>query len=529
VNQPDTAQMMLAIPAQPTAQPAARSAVVDLTHPITVLPVRPADNTETVRFERTPGPAPVKADDPGRRALSQLACITAGAVMAVLGVLRLDWPGLWGDELATWGMSTVRWPEIWGQLSTFDVVIGPYYALIHAWTDLVGLSDMTLRIPSVIAMTGAAMVVAAVGNRLAGPRVGIVAGVLFAVLPTSSRFAQEARPYALATFMAALATLLLLRALDRPGAFRLAGYVLAIAALGLLHAVALAVLAAHLVTVLALARRSLLWWLPAAIAGAVPGAALLWLGYQQKAQISWLPLATPNRLVDYPGELIGVPLVGGAIIAFALLAVSLRRPAVVYAAWALVPTALVYAAATVTPLWTTRYLLFTLPGWALLAATALSRAPFVRGALAIVAIAALGIPSQVALRQADGHSQDTRGAAAVIAARVQSGDGIIYGTKVDGRVGRDLMAHYLPPAGRPKDLLVVRPPRTGGQTFASECPKPETCLGRAGRIWLFRVGTWKNPLDGLDDGRDKALSTYQVAQVWHPTKLTVALLILRRG
>src|SRR6185312_2573237 len=57
-------------------------------------------------------------------------------------------------------------------------------------------------------------------SRLAGARAGLVAGLVFALVPSVSRFAQEVRFYALATLVATLATLLLLRALDRPSALR---------------------------------------------------------------------------------------------------------------------------------------------------------------------------------------------------------------------------------------------------------------------------------------------------------------------
>ena len=49
---------------------------------------------------------------------------------------------------------------------------------------------------------------------------GLAAGLVFALVPSVSRFAQEIRFYALAVLIATLATLLLLRALDRPSARR---------------------------------------------------------------------------------------------------------------------------------------------------------------------------------------------------------------------------------------------------------------------------------------------------------------------
>jgi mannosyltransferase len=62
-----------------------------------------------------------------------------------------------------------------------------------------------------------------------------------------SRFAQEVRFYALATLVATLATLLLLRALDRPSTLRWLAYAVSLALLGYVDVVALSVLAGHAV------------------------------------------------------------------------------------------------------------------------------------------------------------------------------------------------------------------------------------------------------------------------------------------
>jgi hypothetical protein len=68
---------------------------------------------------------------------------------------------------------------------------------------------------------------------------------LIALVPSVSRFAQEARFYAFAVLAATLATLLLLRALDRPSAPRWLAYTASLALLGYVDVVALSVLAGH--------------------------------------------------------------------------------------------------------------------------------------------------------------------------------------------------------------------------------------------------------------------------------------------
>ncbi|SCE90803.1 Dolichyl-phosphate-mannose-protein mannosyltransferase [Micromonospora matsumotoense] len=156
----------------------------------------------------------------------------------------------WRDELATWSAATRPVGDLFRLTRTIDASTGPYYLLLHAWTGLFGDSVVALRLPSVLAMAGAAGLTAVLGRRLFGAPAGLLAGLLFAVLPGTSRYAQEARPYALVTLFAVLATVLLVRALDRPGRLRGSFYAAAVAGLGLAHLLALSLLAAHAVVVL---------------------------------------------------------------------------------------------------------------------------------------------------------------------------------------------------------------------------------------------------------------------------------------
>ena len=98
-----------------------------------------------------------------------------------------------------------------------------YYLLLHFWMAAFGDSIDAMRTLSVLTMAGAAVCVALLGRRLAGARAGLISGLVFALVPSVSRFAQEVRFYAPAVLVATLATLLLVRALDQPSAAALAG------------------------------------------------------------------------------------------------------------------------------------------------------------------------------------------------------------------------------------------------------------------------------------------------------------------
>jgi mannosyltransferase len=129
-------------------------------------------------------------------------------------------------------------------------VLGIYYFGLHLWMAVFGDSATAMRLPSVFPMAAAAAVVALIGRRLGGGVAGLASGLIFAVIPSVSRYAQEARPYAFATFFAALATLMFLRAMERPRWSRWAIYAVVLAAAGTANLIAVCVAAGHLIIVL---------------------------------------------------------------------------------------------------------------------------------------------------------------------------------------------------------------------------------------------------------------------------------------
>lgn len=462
------------------------------------------------------------------RALTQLAWLGAALLTAVIGIFRADRPGLWADELATWGMTTVPWQSMWGLLRSTDMVNGPYYVFMRAWTQLLGSSDLSLRLPSVIAMTVTAALVAALGSRFGGPRAGLIAGLLFAVLPATSRYGQEARVYALVVCAATLATLLLARALDRPRFVRFLPYVLVVAVMGLFNVISLVLLVAHGLLVLAMRRRAFAGWLPSALVGGAPAVVLLVASMGQRGQVGWVAPSSITSLAAFPYQLFGATAIGGALLVLGALAVTYRHPAVVYTAWAVLPAAVLFVAGHYTSVWLPRYLLFTLPAWVLLAAVTLDRIPLVRGLLVVAAVALVGIPAQATLRAQAGHDQDTRGMATIIANNEQPGDGIVYGTDDPGGgwVGRDTVAHYLAAGSRPKDLMLTQAQRTNGKVLAVECPDATKCLPtKVSRVWVVRLGAVSDPLRNIGGTKETALrAQFQTSRTWHPAGLTLALL-----
>lgn len=451
--------------------------------------------------------------------------------MAVLGFLGASSPSLWADELATWALATAPLDDLLRVLKNTDASIGPYYLFMHGWIGVFGDSELAMRAPSILAMTGATALTVALGTRLAGRRVGVIAGLLFALVPAVSRYAHEARPYALAVFFAALATYLLVRVLDRPSPVGLVCYGLAVLLLGLAHFVALMLLAAHGLTVLSM-RRSLIWrWLAAsavAVAAIIP---LMYLGQRQRGQISWIPELAGLRLLQTPAVLTGSLLIGGMLLVLGFLAFSWRAPALVWTLWAVLPMIGLGLVSVAVPMWLPRYLLFTLPAWALLAATtvttvsAVSRLPILRGTAFLALVGVLVLYDQVQIRGVAGHAQDSRAIGMVLNQHARPSDAVMYGKFDEDFTPRLAVARYTDAAHRPNDVLAEAAAMAKGNFRAVECASAAQCARDPDRIWVIRPGNRSDVLAGIGKDRETLLKGgYLTAQTWNLAGFTMALL-----
>ncbi|MEU4568069.1 glycosyltransferase family 39 protein [Micromonospora sp. NPDC023956] len=474
----------------------------------------------------------------------------------------------WRDELATWSAATRPLPDLARLAATVDATVAPYYLFAHGWVALFGDSVTALRIPSALAITGAAGLTAVLGERLFGTRAGRLGGLLFAVLPSTSRYAQEARPYALATLLAVAATVLLVAALRRPGRGRWAAYAGVVTALGLAHLVALALLVAHAPAVPGRAFRHWLLALVPAVAVAVPLALLA--RRQQSRQLGWVDPARLGDLAGLPGSLTASAAVGGLLVGLALLGTARQaeqgradtaratdtaqrtghapvesdtaRPVVgggptgapVDRRWGWVmlvavaaPAALLFVAGLVTPVWVPRYLVFTTPFLCLPAGALLASVRPVP-ALAVVGLtAALGAPAQLDLRRTHDWPRsaqvDYRAAARVVAAGQRPGDGVVYGSR-DGFLFLDLGLAYHLGDERPRDVLAVLDPVRAGDLRAVECPRPARCLAGVDRVWLVVAGHRADPTAALPTAKREALDRFSPTDRWTVPGVTVVLL-----
>lgn len=203
----------------------------------------------------------------------------------LLRLIRLDFQPLWWDEgYSVWFAARPLADML--RLTAADIHPPLYYALLHGWSGLFGLSPAALRFFSLIAGLLAIPLAYLGGRDLRNPRAGVIAAALVAINPLAIYYSQEIRMYGLAATLS-LAALWLGWRWAQPGArlrFGIAYTLALVAGLHTLYYFALLPLA-QFIWMLASARRRFWPWL-----AALAAAGLLYL--------PWILFAGP-KLLDY--------------------------------------------------------------------------------------------------------------------------------------------------------------------------------------------------------------------------------------
>jgi mannosyltransferase len=354
--------------------------------------------------------------------------LIAGLFVVAFGVFAVgvSRPAFWVDEYLTQSAIAQPWPDLVQRIVTTDPGPGPYYLAIKVWST-VSTTPGWMRLPSVCAAAGAVVVFAVLVRRLTDTTTAGLAAAVLLVMPNVSRFAQENRPYAFALLFSVLTVTLwhISVTRDRSGAVRSrwwsVGFGVAAAGMGLAHLYTLTLLPALAVAAVpGLAddrrRRLLRTMIP-------PVAAVLAISPHMYLNLAH-PTGSPNEpplslgsLVKVIGDMMPSELTAAlgvlALVGFAVGMTHARlRPALTLAVvWVLVPAVLLLAAKVTVdlPITRVRYLLFVMPGVALLAALGLRHLARLSTAVAIfgvVALALVGLPNQIDIRQVDGHHTD---------------------------------------------------------------------------------------------------------------------------
>nr|WSY57917.1 glycosyltransferase family 39 protein [Streptomyces sp. NBC_00886] len=294
--------------------------------------------------------------------------------MSALGLWGLDRGGMWGDEGVTFLVGRRTVPQIWRLLHGVDAVHGLYYLFMHAVL-AARPDEVALRLPSVCGAAATAGLVAALGVRLARPRVGLWAGLLYAITPLTGHYAQEGRSYALVAAGVAGATLLLVRCLEGRSWWPY-GAVLAVTFL--LHELAVLVLCAHALTLAAARVPRAVWVGWGRAVGVAVGVLLplVWVSQRQSAQVAWLRTPDRDTAERLTREFLAVAPTGAVFwtsVLLMLVGLGAGRLTSVALPLLVVPPVILLTVSQFRPLFHERYVLYALAGAPLLAAAGADR------------------------------------------------------------------------------------------------------------------------------------------------------------
>lgn len=328
---------------------------------------------------------------------------------AVLGLLNLGDQQLRLDEATSWYIAQLDWGGWWEAVSTSEANSGVYYALLHLWLAF-GDSEVVIRSLSVLFGVGTIPLLYLLGLRLFGMIPAALACVLLAVNAFFVENVQDARGYALATFLVTAASLLFVDVLWRPVRWKSVAYVIVGALAIYAHFFSGLILAMHLVSAAVAGPRPLPQRL-AALYGSivvltVPVAAFTMTN--DVGQIDWIGELTWERLGAGVADLTGN---GGALLVLGYAAGLLLAIAVWITAggerrsfeqwgrafvllWALGPVTAAILVSFVKPVFQARYLMGTMPALALAVAAVIAARRgnfrFVAAAIAAVVLALSG-------------------------------------------------------------------------------------------------------------------------------------------
>ncbi|WP_098025301.1 glycosyltransferase family 39 protein [Streptomyces sp. st115] len=447
-------------------------------------------------------PSAARTPSTPARALAVIAPAALAAALGVWGVRRQN--TMWGDEAVTYQLAHRELSQIWNTAQHVDLVHALYYAVMRVIFDLFGAGLLPLRLPSVLAMSAAAGAVGLLGLRLAGPRVGLPAGLVFPLLPQVQKYAQEGRSYAMVCALIAWATYVLVDNVPRRSRWRWAVYGCTMLLACLLHEFAVLALAAHGVTlIVSRPPKGVLraWSVTAAgvVIGLLP---LAVVSAGQSEQVSWIggPVRPDHLLV---AMVVGVACAraaprGQGPVSLAALAVPML----------VLPGALLLTASLVKPLFVDRYVLFSNIGIALLLGACLDhvrRLPRWSPAVYVATVAALIalVPLSLSLRTPQSRSNDATAVGAAVRDAGRPGDGLLY---LSGRQ-RMLTAADPDDTRLLVDLALAQDPVASNTLAGVELAAPEIAarMKEFDRIIVVRAVGVHAPGDSQEEAKETTL------------------------
>ena len=353
------------------------------------------------------------------------------SVALVLGLIRLGAPALWYDEAYTYRQINLSYIEQFEGYQPF------YYWIQKPWTSVAGTTEWAMRFPSVVGAMLACALLVVLARTLFDRRIALLSGFFLATSPFFVKWSQQARVYPLLAAASLVATLLLLRALERGSRSAWAVYGIAYTMLLVTHAVVgLLLVPVHAVLVAQRRGRVLPHGLLAGVIVAAVGvpwvAQLAMRTDSETSETAWIPFPSAE---DATRALAGVSGIAGLGILFAVLGLwTLRRAgkgslAVLLATWAFGPFVLALVISVARPIFLDRYLVIATPAFAMLAAVAvMGLAGRLRAGVLVVAAVATAVGLALWYSSAENgnwRGEDWRSAVATVIERRGEADAVV--------------------------------------------------------------------------------------------------------
>ncbi|HEY5319434.1 MAG TPA: glycosyltransferase family 39 protein, partial [Galbitalea sp.] len=368
------------------------------------------------------------------------APIVVGMLGFAISAIGSWMPSVWYDEAATITSATRSWAELWAEVQQVDAVHATYYALMHVVFQVFGYSPLTLRLPSAIAVGLAAATIVVLVRCLGHPRIGVIAGVVFCLVPRVTWMGGEGRSYASSALLAVVLTLVLVRAMRRPGRLWWPLYGALVAISCFVFAYLALIVVAHACTMLArylrsgrTTRVSGRRWLLATVSAVLVLVPFGLLVHGQSSQLSWIaPIGaqTVHQVVvtqwfagtGWMSAVEWLLLICGSILLVRRWRSS-QLAAVILPALILPTIALALVSVSYLPVYSPRYLAMCTPFVAIVMAAAIDRLrprPLIVATIGIIAV--LALPHLVLVQrapEAKEHSSWSQVAALISRERAQ--------------------------------------------------------------------------------------------------------------
>ena len=355
-----------------------------------------------------------------RRFIAPAAAGMLGLSTSLIGITSAS---VWYDEAATITSATRSWAQLWDMIGTVDAVHAAYYVLMHVVFDLVGYSPLALRLPSAIAVGLTAALLVLFARQFGRPRLGIVAAVVFVLLPRTTWMGTEGRSYAITALLALVVTMALVHAVHAKTRRSWVVYGLLVVLSCVVFIYLALIVVAHGLAMLRWASTrsgnaapSARRWLIASSAAAIALIPLAIVVIGESGQVHWLDPTSASTVDDivltqWFYSSLPFAIVGWGLMVMGCVFLSRRRglslgslvvPLIV------APTLLLVLVSFAMPLYTPRYVAMCLPFVAVAIGAAIDRIQSpLPIALSLLALGTLALPQAIEQRQPEARDSSS--------------------------------------------------------------------------------------------------------------------------